>query len=195
MANLFDAIASAAANIAVQIRDYIDTVALVEKDPTVPAWAKASVKPKYEADEIEFLHPVAKTGSYKDLEDIEELEAKMPDHSTAEYDTGRKWINGEIIYARDFETEISSGSPKPLHDFPLSGVGLAYIRIEGMLEINSSGFGFYGLTPIPASEPVTSTAMMFFYTFANSDGQGTCLTLRSNVYSGKARGTVYYIKA
>lgn len=95
MANLFEAIASAAANIATQIKDYIDNVALVEKDPTVPAWAKQPLKPGYSADEIGGLSAVAKTGDYEDL-----LGAPHVDFIEGEFYTGRKWIDGRKIYAR-----------------------------------------------------------------------------------------------
>lgn len=54
-----------------------------ETDPTVPAWAKASSKPSYAANEISGLATVATSGSYNDLSNKPTIPAAYDDTALA----------------------------------------------------------------------------------------------------------------
>lgn len=177
MANLFEAIASAAANIATQIKDYIDNVALVEKDPTVPTWAKQALKPTYTADEVTGISEVGKTGEYLDL-----LGAPHADFTAGEFDTGRKWVDGRKIYANAIHENAVAGSL-------LMGINVQLIPVDTIANCNILGYTGtltdpdHALDTLPLS---TSEDSGFYLNLTN----GRLTINRDGTYNA----LVYYIK-
>lgn len=169
MANLFDAITSACVRTADMIKEYIDTKALTETDPTVPAWAKASSKPAYSAEEITDLAEVAKTGSYNDLTDKPEASGggAMPNYVEGEVALGCKWIDGKPIYRQVIKTTVAKSTQVSVMNIPDAET---FTRLDGTLAYSASATDtrYYPLSYMSSSSAYnrinTTSNQVYVYT-------------------------------
>lgn len=118
--------------------DVNKNVALVEADPTVPAWAKANTKPTYTASEVGAI-PTTQKGAA---------------NGVAELDSGGKVPSSQLPAYVDDVLEYASQSA-----FPATGeTGKIYVALDTNLTYRWSGSAYVEISPSLALGETSSTA-------------------------------------
>lgn len=108
-------------------------------------------------------------------------------YSTAEQDTGQKWIDGKSIFRQTFEVHTRSlGNAEQIVNIALPKTSLTIIKVEGGIR---AGADFYPIEYINPNAPSAQNSQLKV-TFYNGGWQ-----LRFNTgYDGVLAVTIYYTK-
>lgn len=119
------------------------------------------------------------------------VSSESRDFTTAEFNTGAKWIDGKTIYRRSYSWAVTaSGSEQGYTDASISYANMGnIIRTEGGLKTSAANWEFY---PFGYVNPAAATLQNFQFKFGYT---ANAFQIRYNAgTSGTANITVYYTK-